>query len=334
MKKREPSIDLLRCLALFLVIGFHFFLKNGYYYEQQVGVWMLAANSFRWLSVSCIGIFIMITGYLKSQEPVRLSYYRSIPVILTAYFLAAAVSIPIRHFLFGEAHDFFTWFVMLFNFSAVSYGWYVPMYIGLLLISPIINLALKQINEKKQILWLAVPLLIATSLSGATPLKIMPDYWYTAYPLTFYTLGAIVRKFQPKIKPIFGISLALGTAFLMGLATLLSTDGILSEALTWRFGDIWSVIIVVSLFLALYRCKPGKVCSKIFSRIACGCYGGYLLSALLDVLLYPLFPQWHTPSKYPLLFLSATVPIYIISLSTGIICDFVSKKIVKAIYIN
>lgn len=68
MQHREPGLDLLRCLALLLVITFHSFLYNGFYSQPQSGAAMLAANAVRWLSVSCIGIFLMLTGYLKSQH--------------------------------------------------------------------------------------------------------------------------------------------------------------------------------------------------------------------------------------------------------------------------
>ena len=68
MSKREPGLDLLRCIALLFVVTFHSFLNNGYYSEPQVGVSMWLAGSFRWLSVSCIGLFLMLTGYLKCEK--------------------------------------------------------------------------------------------------------------------------------------------------------------------------------------------------------------------------------------------------------------------------
>ena len=45
--KREPGIDLVRVLGLFFVNGIHFFLKNGYYGVEQMGVAVWGANCFR-----------------------------------------------------------------------------------------------------------------------------------------------------------------------------------------------------------------------------------------------------------------------------------------------
>ena len=47
MPKREPGLDLLRCIAFLFVVTFHSFLNNGYYSEPQTGVAMWLAGSFR-----------------------------------------------------------------------------------------------------------------------------------------------------------------------------------------------------------------------------------------------------------------------------------------------
>lgn len=45
MQKREPGIDLFRCLGLLFVTGLHAFLYNGFYSEIQAGPEMWAANT-------------------------------------------------------------------------------------------------------------------------------------------------------------------------------------------------------------------------------------------------------------------------------------------------
>ena len=99
MKQRQPGIDLVRCLGLFFVVSVHFFLYNGYYSENQTDIIMWIPNSARWLFLSCNGIFMLLTGYLKCTKPLNKAYYRSIVPILAGYFLTCAVSYPIRHFL-------------------------------------------------------------------------------------------------------------------------------------------------------------------------------------------------------------------------------------------
>ena len=77
MLKRETGVDLVRCVGLFFVNGIHFFLKNGFYSEPQTGAAMWMADCFRWLFFSCNGLFLLLTGYLKSEKPFHKDYYKS-----------------------------------------------------------------------------------------------------------------------------------------------------------------------------------------------------------------------------------------------------------------
>lgn len=322
MSRREPGLDLLRCIALLFVVTFHSFLNNGYYSEPQVGISMWLAGSFRWLSVSCIGLFLMLTGYLKCEKTDVKACCRGLLPVLTAYFLAAVISVPIRHFLFGDRQSFSTWLTRLFSFSAVYYGWYVEMYIGLVLLMPFVNMVLARLQDAKALLGLCAVMLVITALPGATPVVALPDHWREIYPLTYYILGAAVRKLQPKINPWIGAFCAIAVSTALGAATVLSTDGKLSDALVWEFPDLWIVCIAVSLFVSLYRIRiPGR----ILAFGASGCYGGYLLSHLFDAWCYKLLPSWRTPDRYALVFFCVTLPIFTVSVLLGAMLERISK---------
>lgn len=315
--KRESGLDVLRVVALLFVVTFHSYLNNGYYYETQTGAFMLLAGSFRWLSTCCVGLFLMLTGYLKSERTGIKECYRALAPALLGYLLATVISIPVRHFVFGDQQSLGVWFKRLFGFSAVYYGWYVGMFIGLTLLSPFLNLLLQQLREPKKLLLFAAVLLFLTALPGATPLPVAPDFWRRMYPLTYYVLGAVLRRLQPKVRPWLALLAALLLAVVLGLATLLSTDGKLSEAFTQEFADLWITAVTVCVFLGLYRLRLPVAAQKVFRFAAGGCYGGYLLSHLLDAWCYRCFPQWQTPQNYPKLFLTVTVPIFLISLLAG-----------------
>lgn len=327
MTKREPGLDLLRCIAFLFVVTFHSYLYNGYYYEPQVGISMWLAGSFRWLSVSCIGLFLMLTGYLKSGRTDVRACYRGLAPVLLGYLVSAVISIPIRHFAFGDIQTFSTWLNRLFSFSAVYYGWYVEMYIGLVLLMPFVNLTLERLQDTKALLGFGIVMLVMTALPGATPWVVFPDYWRSIYPLTYYILGAMVRRIQPKIRPWIGFAGAIMMSAILGAYTVLSTDGKLSEALTWEFPDLWIVFIVVCLFIALYRVRIPSALSRILAFGASGCYGGYLLSHLFDAWCYKLIPGWRNPEHYALIFFCITVPIFLVSILVGTLIERVSKRI-------
>lgn len=317
MKTRNSGLDLLRCTAALFVVLFHSFLYNGFYSEPQLGAHMFFANSARWLSVSCIGIFVMLTGYLKSGEKLSGAYFRSLIPVLSGYALAAAVSIPVRHFLLGDVQTMGEWVRRFFSFSGVYYGWYVKMYVGLLLLSPLINLAIEHLSGRRQLFILILCMVAVTAMPGATSLPAFPDYWRAAYPLTYYLLGAAVRRFRPEISPWICLITAGIMSFALGAATLLSTDGVVGDAFVQEFGDIWIMIISVSIFVGLYRFRAPVFLQPVLKVAAGGCFGGYMLSHLLDAWVYRLLPQYHSPEHYIKIFFMQTLPIYIISLLAG-----------------
>ena len=316
MSERQSGLDILRCLALLFVVTFHSFLNNGYYYEPQKGYAMWLAGSFRWPSVSCIGLFLLLTGYLKLNQTEIGRCWRGLLPVLAGYLLAAVISIPVRHFLLGDRQTLGMWITRLFGFQGVYYGWYVEMYVGLVLLTPFLNRLLERLDTKGLLLF-AGGLLVLTALPGATSLVILPDYWRGYYPVTYYVLGAVIRRMQPKIHPAASLCGAAAMALLLGAVTVLSTDGQLSEAAVWEFPDIWITVISVLLFLSFYRWKLSAWAAKLVAWGAGGCYGGYLLSHLLDAWCYHLAPQWKNPQGYGTLFFLITVPIFLVSVAAG-----------------
>lgn len=277
---------------------------------------MWLAGSFRWLSVSCIGLFLLLTGYLKSEQTEIGRCWRGLFPVLAGYLLAAVISIPVRHFLLGDRQTLGMWITALFGFRGVYYGWYVEMYVGLMLLTPFLNRLLLLLDTKGLLLF-AGTLLVMTALPGATSLVILPDYWRSFYPVTYYVLGTMIRRLQPKIHPAVSLCGATAMALLLGTATVLSTDGQLSESAVWEFPDIWVTVISVLLFLSFYRWKLPAWAAKLAAWGAGGCYGGYLLSYLLDAWCYQLAPQLKNPQGYGKLFFLITVPIFLVSVVAG-----------------
>ena len=308
--KREAGIDLLRCVAAFLVVAFHGNLYVGYQSEPQTGVAMWAANSFYYLTVCCNGLFLMISGYLHSRRPWDRSYYSGLVTALVGYILASLISMPVRHFLLGQEKSLIQWIRAFFGFSGVYYGWFVEMYLGLMLLSPVINRGLEHMTDR-QVLWTAVGMVFVTAGH-------LTDYWASGYPLAYYVLGAAVRRWRPAIQPSLCFLGAGGIAGGLGLVTLVSAGGgKLGDGYGQTFGGIWIMGMTLLLFLGLYRIRMGKRTAKWLRRMAEGTYGGYLLSHLLDAWVYRLVPGWHSPARYWLAVLFVTVPVFWASLGMG-----------------
>lgn len=313
--KREAGVDLFRILGLLFVNGLHACLYNGFYQASQEGITMWAANSFRWLFYGCNAMFMLLTGYLKSTKSWNKGYYKGLWAVLVGYVLTCIISYPVRYFLIGERDTLFVWIERFFTFS--NYAWYVEMYIGLILISPMINLALERIQNHRTLLFLAGSCLFVTTAHSATAIDLIPNYWSSLYPLTLYVLGAVIRRLQPKLPVWSCLGAAALTAMGLGLVSLFTADKGFSSGFTQGYGGFWITLMVVALFLGIYRLQTGDRTGKVLGWLSGGVFEGYILSRLLDVWIYDLVPQWHTPEKYPLIFVCITIPVFLVSLLAG-----------------
>lgn len=325
--KWEAGIDLFRILGLLFVNSLHACLYNGFYSLPQTSAEVWAVTSFRWLFYGCNAMFMLLTGYLKSTKPWNKRYYTGLWTVLVGYVLTCVISYPIRYFLIGEKDGLSVWVERFFTFS--NYSWYVEMYIGLILFSPILNLALQQISDPKKLILLAGSCVFFTMGHSITAINFFPDHWSAMYPVTLYILGAVIRKLQPKI-PAWSCLLVAGlTAMGLGLVSLLTTDKGFSSGFTQGYGGFWVTIMVTALFLGIYRLRAGERFSKLLRWLSGGVFEGYILSRLFDVWIYGEVRQWHTPKKYPLIFLCVTIPVFITSLLAGKVVHTASVAIVK-----
>lgn len=311
--KRQSGIDLVRITGLFFVVGVHQFLYNRFYYEPQVGLWMWSADVWRWLFFCCNGIFMMLSGYLRCKKTDIRDCYRGLIPVLVGYVLCCAIIFPVQYLL-GEHLSYGDWMFRLLNFG--NYAWYVEMYIGLVLFSPVINLGLKQMDNKTLGRFANIMVFVA-SAHYLTALDVIPDYWSALYPVTYYILGAAIRRLQPKVKTWQGLGMALLISMGLAVSSILTTNEGFSKGFTQGYGGIWTMLTAACVFLGLYRVKVGQGCAKVLAWLSGGVFEGYLLSKIFDLWTYPLVKQWHTPEKFWLVFLVITVPTFICSLLLG-----------------
>jgi surface polysaccharide O-acyltransferase-like enzyme len=325
--KRQSGIDLIRITGLFFVVGVHQFLYNRFYYEPQTGFWMWSADVWRWLFFCCNGIFMMLTGYLKCNKTDFHDCYRGLVPVLVGYTLCCAIIFPVQ-FLLGERISLIEWIKRFVQFG--NYAWYVEMYIGLVLISPLVNLGLKQMDDKTLGRFANI-MVFVTSAHYLIALNLIPDYWSAMYPVTYYILGAAIRRLQPRVRLCQGLGLALAISMGLAVSSILTTDKGFSEGFTQGYGGIWTMLTAACVFLGLYRVKVGQGSAKVLAWLSGGVFEGYLLSKIFDIWTYPLVKQWHRPDRFWLVFLVITVPTFICALLLGklvsMAADAISNRI-------
>ena len=291
-KQKLFGVDLIHAVAVTLVLAVHSFLNSGYYSEPIQGAAMTVATMVRMACMTCTPMFMLLTGYLCINRQWSLGYYRKLLPVLITYVLVGCISLGFQIGWQGAVMSPLGFFRRLLDFSAVSYAWYIEMYIGLFLLSPFLNAAWRGLNEKAK-LALVITMLVVTALPTVTNFRfqILPDWWINLYPVTYYYLGAWLREHPIRAKGWMLVLGWLGLSALTGGLLCLFQHGQLFGGANWNARN--SLLVTgeaVCLFSLLIRCEGKKLPGPVrwcICRIGKLSLPLFMLSYITDQLLYP-----------------------------------------------
>lgn len=292
-KQREFGLDLARAAAAILVLSVHFFLNSGFYYTPLQGVGMALATMVRMACMTCVPLFMMLTGWLCIDRRWSLRYLLKLLPILLTYVLAGCACMVFNEVWYGMEITPLGAVRRLLEFSAAPYGWYIEMYIGLFLLAPFLNAAWRGLGGSCGRLVLVITLLVVTAVPAVLNFryKIVPSWWSNIYPLTYYFLGAWLREHPMRGKAWMLLLGWLGLSALTGGLICLRQQGQIFTGSDWNYYQ--SLLVVgetVCLFSLLVRCKgtgtpaPVRWCVGKLAQLSLPLY---LLSYITDQLIYP-----------------------------------------------
>ena len=306
IRKRNASLDLARLSALFCVISVHFFLYNGYYAEPCEGWRMYLLTLLRCSFMVCIPLYLLLTGYLMNGRGFTAAHYRGIDKILGVYLLCAALCVVMKRYYFGQREV--SWFSVT-DFTASTYGWYVEMYLGLYLLIPLLNLIWRGLESKrKRLALLAVFLLlahlpsVANGFDWVTPgafadpalsqryYMLVPRYWASLYPVSYYFIGCWLREYPVRLKkrliaPAYLLCLVVFGSFAFyksGSGVFISGSWQNWESLLLLPCGVLLFVFFLNLDASGWRKTP-RMLLAVASEVS---FGAYLLSCLFDLIVY------------------------------------------------
>ena len=318
-KERQIGLDIIRALALLLV-----FITHGIQYKDVLaqdvtsfhwGAWLYI----RFIALSCVPLFIILTGFLNNHTEINWKYYRKIIPLFLSYFLISFIE------LFGnnmyEITDgvlrfttekisqinFPVEIVRIFNFTENSYAWYFEMYIGLFILIPFLNILWNNLkNKKERVVLLStvaflslIPKVIesfrfewlnASDLAGW--LDILPDYWKIVHPLAYFFIGKYIREYRPNPNVLIKIGAFILASLVPTVICYFVSQH--NEAYAWYicngFGTITNAFVATTIFIMFYTVKAKiPVLSQIITQISICSFEMYLFSSIFDKLYYYLF---------------------------------------------
>lgn len=191
---RNLGIDLLRALAMFFVIIWHFVGQGGLLEHAESGsvkYWVLSAVQI--LTICCVNLYGLTTGYLMCDKPFRLS--RVVKLWVTTVFWSVAVSCV----LFAVFPEIRTFEELVSMFLPILRGryWFFTAYFVVMMISPVLNLVIRSLTKGQYRLLLAVLFLIFGVIPvgslGYDVLRISTGHHFS-WMIVLYLMSGYLRK--------------------------------------------------------------------------------------------------------------------------------------------
>ncbi len=303
LNRAQPlfGLDLVRSCAILFVISGHFFLHTHLNETPLMGASLFIQACAQFFFGMGVPLFLLLTGYLNGSKTVSASYYKKAIPVLGAYLFFSLIALLFRKYYLGEESSFYQWIDQILRFSAIPYGWYIEMWIGLFLLTPFLNILYRNIPTQKQKRGLLLTLYVMTAvpdLFNRYGYHVVPGFWADLWPLTFYFLGAYIHEYKPRCHRL-GAMAALVLICLINpvFTTLLSNHKTLIH-IAGDPGGVFGTVIAVLFFLLFYRstCRSGRV-AGVMSRISRASLDMYLCCYLFDSLFYPFFKERYFESQ-------------------------------------
>lgn len=286
-KKRESGPDLVRTLACFFVVGAHFYLNMGYYNVPLAGPKMFVETAFRWLFVTAVPLFFMLTGYFKKNKKADKGHYMALIPLVISYVLISVAKMILYNRLYGKIYTVKDMFINLGNYQI---AWYMGLYLCVFLLIPFLNKAWYALEEKEQNILLGTLVFLCTVYPVWN--YIAPSYFIGIYPVLFYFLGIAVRdrRWRPN-RIVLTAVLVLTVLVEAFISTRFTSTGnfdwnLISTA-DGTYGTLFISICTVCIFLLFYDVNiRSKIICRILSSISSVSFEIYLFAGAYDAIIY------------------------------------------------
>ncbi|WP_413853485.1 acyltransferase [Candidatus Ruminimicrobium bovinum] len=318
MNERNIGIDLLRLLAMFMIVLLHINLR-AYLYIDFLSIYVF--ESFSIVAVNC---FVLISGFFLIKQQFRLKKLTSLIFEICFYtwvcFIAALIiNIPMDIKMLIQG--FFT--------ISSGFHWFITCYIMLYILFPFINKFIYSLSLKQKhifailtillfCIWTTVPNINRQSaIRGYSILWLCVLYYFGAYLRLVFVEGDKKELFN-KISNFSGygyIIFSLITVFFMFLLNLINKD----VGIALNYNSLFVFFAAICLFIFMYSLNiKNKSINKIITFFAPASFGVFLLSDNLFVIYYQkiyLTKDFFLQSfNMPLMVLICAVSIYIVCL--------------------
>lgn len=300
----------------------------------------------------CVPLFLLLTGYLMKNKELSIKYYKGIGNTLFVYVLASIACVLFKNIYYPNEHH--NLLLSMLNFTGANYAWYIEMYIGLFIIIPFLNLIYNNLKNQSQRKLLILTMLFLTSIPCVlnifvfdnsswwsqpsliqTYQKVIPSYWISMYPLTYYFIGGYLHDYGLKLNNIQCLIVMIVSTVLAGFISYhWSTPSNFIWGSWADFGSLFTAITASCVFILIKRnMSLNNLSDKgrmFISKVAGLTLGGYLVSYIFDTIIYSFFKSRVNNDYLGLRYYLIIVPlVFVCSILLSYLLDFIQKGINK-----
>ncbi len=287
---RMANLELLRCVAMMMVVALHF-LDKGKLLPKLSEADMETAGYAAWLLESfcivAVNVYMLISGYFLCVSSFKLSRLLSLYLQVWFYSVIFGLIGGVTGIAAGTSFDIHYLLTLVFPISMGHY-WFLTAYFYLYLFLPFIGRAVAQMNQRQLQISTGLLFFAFCLLKSVLPLRLEMDgkgydcLWY----LCVFLAAAYFRRFgvPPLEKKGRGILLYLLGCLLifggsMGLRAVYLKTGSFGLMLTMfvEYNHIFPFLAAAGLFAAFLRLKVTKTAAAFAVKAAPYTLGVYLL---------------------------------------------------------
>lgn len=329
MNKRNLGLDLLRLLAMFMIVILHIINWGGLLKHTLFQVEFLPIYIFEAFSIVAVNCFILISGFFLVKQEFKLKKLIALIFEICFYtWLCFVVALVIK-----TPMDIKLFIKGLFTITT-GVHWFITCYLMLYISFPFINkfvysLSLKQKHVFAAItvllfcVWTLIPTVNYQSIhSGYTFLWFLFLYYWGAYIRLVFVEGEGNKLFN-KIVNFSGygyVIFSVVTAFLMCMLNLIGKEVFMAL----HYNALFVFLASICLFVFMYGIKfKNDIISKLIMFFAPASFGVFLLSDNIFVIYYQekfLNKEFFLQSfSMPIMFLICAVCIFLFCLLISVI---------------
>ncbi len=289
-RKRMANLELLRCVAMMMVVVLHYLGKGGLLADltgeslnaPELAAWLLEA-----FCIVAVNVYMFLSGYFLSGSSFRLSRLIQLWMQVWLYSVALGLAGALSGVMRDAEFDLHYLLALIFPILMGHY-WFMTAYVFLYLMLPLAGMAVERMTKRQLQVTLGLLLLAFCVIKSVLPLRLdMAGQGYDClWYLCVFLTAAYVRKFGISVLDrkwtgaILYVGGCLGVfAGTLALRQVYLRTGSLERMLTMflEYNHVLPFLAAVGLFGIFRKVQVKGKAAAAINRIAPYTLGVYLL---------------------------------------------------------